>query len=309
MLKFLHQDIVPIMRWVVATNTDHYKSDLTYDLKKFYDVCKRGITDTTRYYFWFARETGVECECIYDLLNADQTSRSRYYNECEKKKFVAFIIRLEEVNGPEIIGSMVKVDFADFCKEISRNSFHPDYYDVVYSTEKESDVSACLLPEELKRFIRYGGVTDIRYDGRCRNADEERSLNWLLQKMHSLFKEEPNDNIASIPTVSDEMGYVKTLCVQVGRGKEMKKFYFTYHADYCVDEKMALDHLKQAVKEWLNSEEGINKFGYISELENWIFPKKNEMDWAYILKNIPEEYLLKYNIRKSLETYEIKWLA
>ena len=168
----------------------------------------------------------------------------------------------------------------------------------------------CFVPSRLKEFIRYNPDVKIAYKAKTHDEKAEYSVNWMKHEMHSYFSINPNDNIVDFKYSAEEhTGYVKTLCLTVmDTDRKSKKFVYAYHSDYCVNEDMALNNIKQAVKEYLYSEKGQERYGMIPELhEKWELPKK--MDWVDVLRSMPEKFLLKYGIQTSVEHFETKWRA
>ena len=311
MNKFMHVDVCEFLKCMVAVNTEHYRSDFTYDMKRFYNAL-RDKDETQRYFIWYSRSSGVECECIYDILDTEWSAKCFYYNEYERdesKGFLAFVVRLEELKEGSVIGSLVRIDFRSFCNELKKHCFSPDYYEVKYIQDGMLK-DDCFVPSRLKEFIRYNPDVKIAYKAKTHDEKAEYSVNWMKHEMHSYFSINPNDNIVDFKYSAEEhTGYVKTLCLTVmDTDRKSKKFVYACHSDYCVNEDMALNNIKQAVKEYLYSEKGQERYGMIPELhEKWELPKK--MDWVDVLRSMPEKFLLKYGIQTSVEHFETKWRA
>ena len=311
MNKFMHVDVCEFLKCMVAVNTERYRSDFTYDMKRFYNAL-RDKDETQRYFIWYSRSSGVECECIYDILDTEWTAKCFYYNEYERDEsrgFLTFVVKLEELKGASVIGSLVKVDFHSFCNELKKHRFSPDYYDVKYVQDGKMKED-CFAPSRLKDFIRYNPDVKIAYKAKTHDERVEYSISWMRSEMHSYFNVNPNDNIMDFKYSTEEhTGYVKTLCLTVrDTDRKNKKFFYAYHSDYCVNEDMALNNINQAVKEYLYSDIGKERYGVIPELrEKWELPKN--MDWVDVLRSMPEKFLLKYGIQTSIEHFEKRWRA
>lgn len=317
MNKFLDVDVCKFFKGVASINTSHYKSDLAYDFKMIHNALRKPDDGYNRYFVWLSRPSGTNCENLVDMMDENNHSSCLYYDEMKMLGILAFLVKVKKIDGTSIVGDLVCLDFHSFCNDLRKHRYVSDYMQVTWQEDgkvKEQTV----LREEYPLFLYKQAESKrkiIFSIPQTYGESKNQSLIWMKQKVNELFRIQRSDAVIhgdnssvedrAFSYVSGEMSYAKTILLTVKRKKGNKKsFVFVYDTNYCANEEQAVNVLKQAVKEYLYSEEGIDKYGMIPEIqENWELPKS--FDWVEAAYEMPFEYLSKYGIVKSVENFTV----
>lgn len=316
MNKFLDVDVCKFLKDVASINTSHYKSDLAYDFKMMHKALRKPDDGYNRYFVWLSRTCGTNCENLIDMMDANNQSSCLYYSETKMSGIMAFLVKVKKIDGTAIIGDLVCLDYHSFCNDLQKHRYVSDYMNVTWKEDgqiREQRISRKDYPV----FLREQAETKRKIISSIPQTYDEsksQSLTWMKQEVNELFRIQTNDAVVrgnssqmedgAFSYVSSEMSYAKTLFLNVRRRNSMKSYVFVCDTKYCANQEQAVDVLKQAMKEYLYSEEGISRYGMIPEIqEDWELPKS--FDWVEVAQAMPSGYLSKYGIVKSIENFTV----
>lgn len=317
MNKFLDVDVCKFLKGIASINTSHYKSDLAYDFKMMHKALREPNERNNRYFVWLSRPSGTNCENLVDMMDENNHSSCLYYDEMEMLGILAFLVKIKGIDGTSIVGDLVCLDFHSFCNDLRKHRYVSDYMQVTWQEDGKIE-ERTVLRGEYASFLREHTETKrkiVSFIPQTYDDSKNHSLTWMNLKVNELFRVQRNDAVihgdnssmkdSAFSYVSGEMCYAKTLTLTTkGEKGNKRSFVFVYDTNYCANEEQALDVLRQAVKEYLYSEEGIDKYGMLPEIqENWELPKL--FDWVEAAYEMPFEYLFKYGIVKSVENFMV----
>ena len=290
-------DVVRFLRAIVEFNTESFKSDFMYDIKQFNKACALPEDSLDRYFLWMSRDCGTECATLLNEL-CETLAYQHYWTNHQSDDVIAYLVKVSHADGPMIIGDLARIEYRSMCRKLKEHSYPVEKVSVLCKAgnecrEEEFDYDG--WPTQREGLLRAGFTIEeevLVRDGDRYHASEE----WARKEIKSCFEDQAAETFSVYPSLPCFMANkrVKTATVTL-HAEDVpgydRRLRFAYDSDYCVNQEMASEALKTAVREWMSFEpEG-----------------KESYNLATIIKSVKPEYLHKYGIfRITDDDYEME---
>lgn len=157
-------DILDFLSKIVEENTQHYRSDFTYDEKTLWQAAQEPNMED-RVFYWMSRPAGTWCVKEREAFLRGSSAHSiwtHYADEPEQIK--AYRITITGRKDGRVMGLAVPLDYREQVRRVQRNALPADTVTIQYESGHAVTVSCQEHPKKLAAVLPGdGGVQNIRY--------------------------------------------------------------------------------------------------------------------------------------------------
>jgi hypothetical protein len=125
MRKYENVDVIATLGAILEFNTEHYKTDFQYDVKRFKEAAKRPDGENNRF-LWLSRRCGTEClpERNVYLIGSDAHTIWQYYTERRDENPLAYAVEITGLDGRRVMGNLYELNYRKHAAEVKKTALH-----------------------------------------------------------------------------------------------------------------------------------------------------------------------------------------
>lgn len=210
--KFINTDILKVMKGIVDSHTNYYKSDFVYDVQTIKEAAlKKERTD--RIFVWMCRQSGTWLlkEKNVFIRDSHEYSVFTHYMEQTSDSVLCFIVEVAGSECDTAKGNLYFFDYPEYYDHIKKVAVPAKSIAITYENGKRiisaSEHFHTMPDTELGKFVSFQFIPESAEQLECVLIDEKRTRNKFKEDYEVLYYE-----IYENPTSPTENGkyYGKT---------------------------------------------------------------------------------------------------
>ena len=122
MRKYENVDIIASLGAVMELNTEHYKSDFSYDMKMFMEAAQHPTEENT-HLLWLSRRCGTECFRERDVyLKESQASHTWAFHATTGDNILAYAVEITGLRDGKVMGNLYELDYRQHAAKLGQQA-------------------------------------------------------------------------------------------------------------------------------------------------------------------------------------------
>lgn len=122
MRKYENVDIIASLGAVMELNTEHYKSDFSYDIKMFMEAARHPTEENT-HLLWLSRRCGTECFRERDTyLKESQASHTWTFHATTGDSILAYAVEITGLRDGKVMGNLYELDYRQHAAKLGQQA-------------------------------------------------------------------------------------------------------------------------------------------------------------------------------------------